>query len=230
MAKGCNCFPRNANLGLRNLRDRLMLRFYSHPSTHPKMKIRLLSALLLALPSIALLPLSSLAAAANPPGGPTVTVNEPLAVTVAGPVEVQGAVEVLNDALKVPYNRRFEVTLTNGISTLTGTIGGLTAGKRLVIETIGVRVRAEPGQKVLVQLGGNGVASIDTFFLPLPLVDHGEISTRQQFLGAHAVKMMIDPRVINALVISMARSASTGTLEAAFTVCGYLEDLPATAP
>jgi hypothetical protein len=53
-----------------------------------------------------LLVLSSRLMAAAP-GGPTVTVNDqPVAVTVTGPVEVQGYVEVLNDALKTVFNKR----------------------------------------------------------------------------------------------------------------------------
>src|SRR5688500_17336794 len=105
----------------------------------PSLRQLIASVLISALPAMF---------AAN--GPPPVTVNQPVAVTVTGPVEVQGSVEVLNDALKVPYNRMFEVTLADGSSSSTSSVGGLTAGKRLVIETIGVEVRVVPGQKVVV--------------------------------------------------------------------------------
>jgi hypothetical protein len=163
-------------------------------------------------------------------GPPPITVNEPVAVTVTGPVEVHGSVEVLNDALKVPYNRVFEITLADGSSSTTFSPGGLTAGKRLVIETIGVEVRGVPGQKVVVHVGGNTVALADRFFLPIPVSDHGQFFTRQIFAGAQAVKMIMDPRVITGLNVSLGRNASTGTAEARFTICGYLEDLPVAAP
>ena len=161
-------------------------------------------------------------------GPPTVTVQGE--VTVKGPVEVQGSVEVLNDALKVPYNRRIQLTLPNGISSFDGSLSGIPAGKRLVIETIGVRVRGEPGQRIAVQVGGGGVASTDTYYLPVPISDHGEIGTRQTFHGLHAVKMIMDPRLLTGLICSVGRSASTGTVDIFFTLCGYLEDLPATPP
>ena len=161
-------------------------------------------------------------------GPPPITLNEPVAVTVTGPVEVQGSVEVLNDALKVPYNRTFEITLGDGISARTVTVGGLTAGKRLVIQTIGVEVRCGPGQKVSAGVGGTG-ALTDRFFLPIPVSDHGVI-VRQTFVGAQAVKVIIDPRIITGLTVAVGRSASTGIADAFFTICGYLEDLPVTAP
>src|SRR5687768_10344642 len=161
-------------------------------------------------------------------GPPPVTIDQPVAVTVTGPVEVQGSVEVLNDALKVPYNRMFEVSLADGISSRTSTVGGLTAGKRLVIETIAVEVRGVPGQKVSVNVGGTAVALTDRFFLPIPVSDQGQFFTRQIFAGAQAVKIMIDPRKISGLVVALGRNASTGPAEATFTFCGYLEDLPVT--
>jgi hypothetical protein len=76
------------------------------------------------------------------------TATQPAQVEVTKPVQVQGGVEVLNDALCVPYLRSVTVNYPNSYGSFS-----IPAGKRLIIETIAVEVLTKfPDSKSVPQL------------------------------------------------------------------------------
>jgi hypothetical protein len=203
-----------------------------YPQLIPQMKIRLFSALLLTVPGLALIPVRSFAAAANPnpPGGPTVTVNEPVAVTVAGPVEIQGSVEVLNDALKTVYNRTITGSVSGGVNGFIQ-VPALPSGKRLVIETISVWVQLAAGQKATAflfvsgQLVGATVTNGSA--IALPLTSQGLYGSDEFFTGVHKVRVVVDPRINSSMSFNIYRTG-TAAVPVSCSFAGYLEDIPAT--
>jgi hypothetical protein len=158
-------------------------------------------------------------AAAN---GPTVTINEPVAVTVTGPVEVEGTVEVLNSALRTPFHKTLSATIS--ANTVNGTLNfSIPTGKRLVIETLSVRASVPAGQAVQASFSGIGQ---DTFSLFLPLSLQGSFGGNDVYVTTQKVRLIIDRRLITILATDVLRSGG-GPANFQATVVGYLEDQPA---
>lgn len=158
--------------------------------------------------------------AATPPSpGPTVNLNEPVAVTVSGPVEVQGTVDVLNDALRTPFRHTEVVSLPDGTFARTGAVT-LPAGKRLVIETV-VASASLPG-------GQNAVAAVS---IPgghnayLSLQSHGNFGGNTFFVGTHPITLRIDTVQTPTINLDTGRSAGAGTGTFRVSVFGYTEDI-----
>ena len=160
--------------------------------------------------------------AAGAAGGPTVTINEPLAVTVTSPVEVQGAVEVLNSGLRTPFLKTISASIA--ANTLNGTINfSIPVGKRLIIETISVRASLPTGQALQASFSGIGA---ETFTLFLPMSLQGTFGPNDVYVTTQKVRLIIDRRLIPVLGVDVLRSgAGAATFHA--TVAGYLEDQPA---
>jgi hypothetical protein len=158
--------------------------------------------------------------------------NEPVAVTVRGPVEVQGSVEVLTDALKTVFNKTISGGVPAGASfnTLTS-LPVIPDGKRLIIETISVWVTVTPNQKATAFLLTGGVGTIQhllRFAIPLTSQGvYGSPNPSEYWTGTQKVRIVIDPRYSNQPSFNVYR---TGTDIAGFlaTIAGYLEDIPAT--
>jgi hypothetical protein len=171
------------------------------------------------------------AAPAAAPGGPTVTLKEPVAVTVTGPVEVQGYVEVLNDALKTAFNKRLIGQMpANTINALVS-LPAIPAGKRLVIEAIGVTALVAANTKATAFLTANGVSDTsNAMAIPLPLTSQGAFGLfpREHYMGLHKVRIVIDPRYVNGAQFNVFRSGIGDIAEVTCTIIGYLEDIPAT--
>jgi hypothetical protein len=187
--------------------------------------------------------LSSLQGATTPttPGGPTVTVNQPVAVTVSGPVEVQGTVEVLNDALKTPFHATQQTSLNAGIENAVISFPPLPAGKRLIIEVITVRATVPLGQNVAarlvlfpvpnspnpsVQIADLAVQPQGTFTAwnnPFPGNDYGSV-----YVATHTARFRVDAGR-HSVVIDVRRSGP-GTASMVASVFGYLEDIPPVSP
>lgn len=154
-----------------------------------------------------------------------------LAVTVSGPVEVQGSVEVLNDALRIPYNKLISQPLPNGSAFAGYNFPAIPAGKRLVIETMAVIIAVPAGQSGYAEFSVNGQGpNGQAFGLPLSVSPQGTYGGESRFIGTHKVKIIIDPRVSFGLHISVSRTSNVGVGWYNVALNGYLEDLPALSP
>ena len=221
---------------------------------------------------------SSLMAAT--PGGPTVTVKDPVAVTVTGPVDVQGSVgvtgpvsvqgsvgvtgpvsvqgsvgvtgpvsvqgsvgvtgpvevqgyvEVLNDALRTVFNKRVTGEIASNFINTIVSFPAIPAGKRLVIEAIGVTAFVAPNSKATAFFTGTGVGDgANALSIPLPLTSQGVfgLTPSEHYMGLHPVKIVIDPRFTNSPQINIFRSSGTNVVSpVTCNILGYLEDIPAT--
>jgi hypothetical protein len=101
-------------------------------------------------------------------------------------------------------------------------------GKRLVIETISVRVRVPAGQRVLTHLEGTAAAGTRSGFeFPLEVQFEGTFDREDVFVGTHSVRLVIDRRMVSQLVFNVSRSANSSTASFTAFLSGYLEDEPA---
>lgn len=163
-----------------------------------------------------------------------VTVQGPVQVQgtvgVQGPVEIQGYVEVLNDALRTTFNRRISGTIAPNNINAIFSLPAIPAGKRLVIEAIGVAAVVKANTKATAFLLLNGTESIS---LPIPLTPQGAfgLDPREHCMGLHQVRIVVDPRVVTSMQLNVFRNIDF--TEAASVTCnlmGYLEDIPAATP
>jgi hypothetical protein len=122
----------------------------------------------------------------------------PVPVEVHGNVEVTGAVETLDDALQAPFVRAVTVFITSGsnFSVDPGRID-ISAGKRLVVETIAIRVRVENrpgGAPVQVTLDHAVNEGGQIFFTPvvLPVPFMGNFLGDDQFSAVIPFRARID--------------------------------------
>src|SRR5688500_656570 len=97
-----------------------------------------------------------------------------MAVKVVGPVDVQGAVEVINDALTIPSNHGYSILIPDGSSPSAVNFPEIPTGKRLIIETMSARLYLTVGQSGYVDfsvagMGPNGQA----FAVPIPVSAQG---------------------------------------------------------
>lgn len=214
------------------------------------MKSKILSSMILSSPlsktacsAFASLLVVTSSVMAAVPGGPTVTVKDPVAVTVTGPVSVQGSVgvtgpvsvqgsvEVLNDALKTAFNKRVSAQIGSNTVNAIVSVPPVPSGKRLVIEAIGVSafLPANSQATAFFQTGGIGDAS-NAINLPLPLTSQGifGITPEEHYMGLHQVRIVIDPRFNNSPQINVFRNGTLDLARVTCTIVGYLEDIPAT--
>jgi hypothetical protein len=179
---------------------------------------------------ILLLAISSTWTAGAAPGGPNVTVNDPVAVTLTGPVEVQGSVEVINDALKTPFNKRMGGVMSPTAINAILQLPEIPSGKRLVIEAIGITAYVAPNSKATAILSASAVGEPNNAMaVPLPLTAQGTfgLTPREYCMGLHNVRIVIDPRYVALPEINVFRSAFGDPADVRCTILGYLEDIPA---
>ena len=170
---------------------------------------------------IALTVVAVLRAQDDPPPAPA-----PLSVIVSGPVDVRGSVDTLNDAFRTPFNSNVTGTRATGVLRSVGAIN-VPIGKRLVIETISVRVRVPAGQRVLTHLEGTPAAGTRPGFeCPLELQFEGTFDREDVFCGTHRIRLVIDRRTVSQLEFNVSRSANFSTASFTAFLGGYLEDEP----
>jgi hypothetical protein len=190
------------------------------------------------IPALFLTLFSSVQAATTPttPGGPTVSVNQPVAVTVTGPVEVQGTVEVLNDALRTPFSR---VVTGSFLDTSSSAGAGfpIPAGKRLIIKNVSLHVsvpfaaeQAVIGSLYVAASGTGSNTSPHSFNLSLSLLAQGKFGDRARFVGTHSVDIIVDPRIHAGITFGAERAHTVGAGVISATLVGYLEELSAVSP
>jgi hypothetical protein len=170
----------------------------------------------------------------TPPSGPTVNLNEPVAVVVTSPVQVTGAVALVNDEVAVPYAKSASATIGAG-----GSLTGLPAkfdippGKRLVVETIGIRARIAglTGSKIRVSLTHPGDTLGQNVSVGFPMQYEGHFDTADWFAAVFPFKATIDafPGSADAeLFFEMTTNATIPSAEGAslhVSVYGRLVDL-----
>lgn len=214
------------------------------------MKSKTLSSMILSSPLskvacsafVSLLVVTSNVMAAAP-GGPTVTVREPVAVTVTGPVSVQGSVgvngpvsvqgsvEVLNDSLKTAFNKRVTAQIASNVLNAIVSVPPVPSGKRLVIEAIGVSAFLPANSQATAFFQTTGIGdSSNAINIPLPLASQGifGLTPEEHYMGLHQVRIVIDPRFTTNPQINVFRNGSLDLARVTCTILGYLEDIPAT--
>jgi hypothetical protein len=184
---------------------------------------------------------SSVMAAA--PGGPTVTVKDPVAVTVTGPVSVQGSVgvtgpvlvdgyvEVVNDSLKTVFNKRVTAQIQANFTNAIILVPTIPSGKRLVIEAIGVTAFLAANSQATAFFQATGIGDVSNAInIPLPLTSQGVfgITPREHYMGLHQVRIVVDPRFSTNPQFNVFKNGASDLAEVTCTILGYLEDIPAT--
>ena len=162
----------------------------------------------------------------SPPGGPTVNLNEPVTVKVTGPVEVQGAVEIGNDALKTPYFRTLVANFPTNQQDATLTFPAIPAGKRLVVESFSVRAVVPTGQSAAGWMAIEGLTtSIPGARVYMIMQLQATPGDSAVYFATHPVTLRIDPAKHKLQAIGF-RSGFTGAGSfAEANITGYLEDL-----
>lgn len=148
-------------------------------------------------------------------GGPPPT-------TVQGHVSVEGVVEVLNDVLRQPFNETRQISATSSNGSVSFDVP---AGKRLVIETISLRVTVTSG--VPVRVDGSAVSQGSEFSIDVPISPQGMADTfgNEFFRGMQAVKIRVDGTSLsNEINFSYSRFGG-GITTLRVTLNGYLVDL-----
>jgi hypothetical protein len=168
---------------------------------------------------ISIFALSLPAAEPNPPGGPTVNLNEPVAVTVTNAVEVQGSVEIVNDALKTPFQRGVSASIPAGANEIENIAVPLPPNKRLVIETVTLIVTAPPGQTGWATLGLGAARA----YFATQVQGTSNLSTTS--IGSHSLTFRLNTNQVSQLNLQLLRSGSTGNATVAVSLFGYTEDL-----
>ena len=141
----------------------------------------------------------------------------PKPVSVVGPVQVEGAVETVNDALRLPY---FQSRSGDGQDTLSFTIP---AGKRLVIEAISVLADVPNGQSAYFALNAS---TPFTFMFLAPQIAMPWTAVQTLVVCTHAIRMRLDAPADQdgTVTISVFRSGTGGTVFRG-AISGYLVDL-----
>lgn len=155
------------------------------------------------------------AATAAPPEG---SLPEPVAVAVSGSVEVRGAVQVVNDALKTPYAHTETFSLAPNNVNETRLIT-LPVAKRLVVESVTVRLGVPAGQF------GAASLTLGTAVADISVQSQGLFGPESVFIGTHRVRLRINTSETPALGVGVVRSAGIGSAQVRVSVFGYVEDL-----
>jgi hypothetical protein len=157
-------------------------------------------------------------------GGPTVSIdNQPIAVEVTNTVEIQGAVEIVNDLLTIPFtfslSRSISVNTLNNLFNIT-----IPADKVLVIKTVSATVRAAPGAIAGGMLEVYGaVPGAGNGFVVIPMVPLYADGSTITLGGSTAVDLRIDPSKYNVRG-NVFRSGAEAPAEADFSIIGHLAD------
>jgi hypothetical protein len=145
------------------------------------------------------------------------------------PLQVEGVVEVINDVLRQPYAESGQDAASAG---LFGTQAAqvkfdIPAGKRLIVESITVRVSLTTGQVPSVQVwaksNSGGTATAD-----IPLTPQGESFNTTAYGAAIPLKLRVDGSSSTFdLTFTLFRSVTTGAAAILrVAVFGYLVDIP----
>jgi hypothetical protein len=168
---------------------------------------------------VAVVALNHSTAADAPPAGPNVNRDEAVAVSVVGPVDVQGSMEIVNDALKTPFAQTERFTLEpNAAGSARGI--ALPPGKRLVIETVTVSASVPNGQDVLAQLTLQNAAIAHLATRPL-----GTFGASALHGGTHPVTFRLNTNQTPSIAVEVGRSAVIGTATFRVSLFGYTEDI-----
>jgi len=157
-----------------------------------------------------------------------VQVQGTVSLTGGQPVDVQGSVETLNDALHQPYLKTDFANVEAGSYSASVSVP-VPAGKRLVIETIAVRVGVPVGQTALVSLTatseGAGVV------MPVAMqssvdwnVSTGHFTKYSSTLPVH-LRADGPTNADGALIFEIERNTNVGSGDLRVTIAGYLVDL-----
>ena len=182
---------------------------------------RLLSALCLAGLSLGALSLTAPHSSAAQLPQPALvqvvnTAAAPAQVQVVGPMQMQGAVETLNDVLYTPYFHTETVPYPGTVAKFT-----VPVGKRLIIETVTVMVSRIPGQMILPTLfTPNGERlSLAMQSQGIDIAYHGN----EYLVGTHPIKLRIDGGTDSTQPTFTIQCDNSQTFWA--SVAGYLVDL-----
>ena len=138
---------------------------------------------------------------------------------------VEGIVETVNDTLNEPYAKSFTTHFSPGQSAAVLRFD-IPDGRRLIVESIMIRVRAPSGQKALV--GMHAPMGAATAYLSVQ--SQGVVAGSEHLVGTHPVQLRVNS-VGNGeaqadFAFSMERSGDAGAGEFQVAVYGYLVPLP----
>ena len=147
-----------------------------------------------------------------------VVVNPP-----GAPVPVTGAVEVVNDALYMPYIKLASATLPNGTK-LGEVTFDIPEGTRLVVETVSVQASVPAGQKVRVML--DVLEGISPVLSVVPVQSPGPFEGVEYYIANLPFKLRKDamPGNTDEIRVRMSRDSMTGEGGLLVTIHGYLID------
>lgn len=139
-------------------------------------------------------------------------------VTVQGPVEVQGVVEVLNDVLRQPYTQQQSATASES-----PTVNfDIPDGKRLVIESIAFQASTPTNEAN--RMFFQPLVNTTRLLVPLAIQATSVEGGVTYLLGNHSFKVRVNSVPGSTTEIQVRRgTGGTGTVNAA--ILGYLVDL-----
>jgi hypothetical protein len=152
-------------------------------------------------------------------GGPT--------VTVAGqPIEIQGVVATMDDALRQPFLN------TTVVGVPEGEPGGsiffdVPEGKRLIVETVTFRVSAAADVAVDVQIFAVGIGGLSNPSYLSYQTTPSPSGASAVHTGTHPIKMRVDyrPGHTDEIELEVSRGPSTGGCVLTASILGYLVDI-----
>jgi hypothetical protein len=149
------------------------------------------------------------------------------AVEVVNDVQVHGVVEVINDVLRTPYSASaFNMASPGSIGTLAAQVRfDIPVGKRLIVESVTVRVRLSTGQMPEVEMTHNTVGTPNA---DIVLTPQGSTGTVDTYKASLPLKLRVDGRATDAdLFFTLSRSAPTSAVaDLRVALFGYLIDIP----
>jgi len=147
--------------------------------------------------------------------------------TPANPVPVAGSVEVVNDALYVPYIKTAAVI--DSSDTQLQVTFDVPDGKRLILETVALQASVPSGQKVRVSLDSQINPAINQYVIGfLSVQSPGPISGFEYYVANQPFKLRQDwfSGSTAEIIVRMSRDSSSGLAGLLVTVYGYLVDSP----
>jgi hypothetical protein len=138
-------------------------------------------------------------------------------------VEVQGSVEVLNEALRTPYHKSVNLTVPLNIQNAMFTLPAIPSGKRLVIKNVSVHAKVVPGETAYAIIGLRPEVN-GNLFIPMPAM--GTFKPFDVCIGNASTHMIFDQRLNQSIFVEVVRSGSAITFFWV-RITGYLEDAPA---
>jgi hypothetical protein len=192
------------------------------------------AGLVAAVMALMLLSGSAVLAAGNQPPLNVNVTNTP-AVNVVNTPAAPAQVQVLNDALYLPYIRQFDTQTPSpfgGAYELTFPIPGTVFQTRLVIETVSVEAQVPAGQKVRVFLNvaDQIIDGQPNYHLlgPLDVKSLGSFGGAEYYVASQPFKARVDYILEGTpqIQVRMLRDSTTGSASLTATIYGYLVDLP----